>query len=113
MGLQRHGQQRPAIPTLRSQRGELKVVGVAEGGAILEEDAELIGDEAEVRVIIDRCARDACDLAFLGVVGDFFSSHACAQLAASLPPSPLLPSMLHPHRTHPSWPGDRPCGVAA
>ena len=41
-----------------------------------QEDAEVIGDTAEVHAVIEQCQATGCDLAFLGVVGNFFASHA-------------------------------------
>ena len=69
--------QRTADGIVQSHRAAWRAVLAANRSmAILEEDSELIGDAAEVHFAIDRCERAECDLTFLGVTGDFFSSHA-------------------------------------
>ena len=44
--------------------------------AILEEDAEALGDAADMRAAIDSCMEEQCDLAYLGISGDFYGSFA-------------------------------------
>ena len=45
--------------------------------AVFEEDAELIGDKLDVRAAVRACtSAAACDVSYLGLTGDFFSSHA-------------------------------------
>ena len=43
---------------------------------VLEEDVHFIGDPTDVASAVARCERARCDLAYLGVSGDFFTSHA-------------------------------------
>lgn len=40
--------------------------------AILEEDAEPVGDAADVRASIDRCEATECDIQYLGTTGEVF-----------------------------------------
>ena len=44
--------------------------------AILEEDAEALVDAADMRAAIDRSLEEQCDLAYLGISGDFYGSFA-------------------------------------
>jgi hypothetical protein len=43
---------------------------------VLEEDAHFIGDPTDVSSAVARCEAAACDVAYLGISGDFFTSHA-------------------------------------
>ena len=69
--------QRMTDGTVRAHRAAWRAIVEANRSAVvLEEDAELLGSENDVQEAVRRCLDLDCDVQYLGMTGDFFTSHA-------------------------------------
>lgn len=69
--------QRMTDGTVRAHRAAWRmIVASSEAAAVFEEDAVLLGEAEDVAEAARRCEQSRCDLAYLGMSGDFFASHA-------------------------------------